>query len=98
MLGPLNLFLKLIGICGLLAGQLRKRGSIPEGRKARDFSVLKSIRARSSEHPASYSTPTEVFSSELRRPEREAYYSLVVPRLRINGATPITPLSLSRSK
>ena len=66
--------------------------------KARDVSVLKIIRARSSEHPASYSIPTEGFSSELRRPGRETYYSLVVPRLRMNGAIQIHPLSPSCSK
>ena len=66
--------------------------------KARDFSVLKSFRARSSEYPASYSIPTEGYSSELRRPGREAYNSIVVPRLRINGAIPILPLSTSCNK
>jgi len=66
--------------------------------KARDFSDLTSIRARSSEHPAFYSIITEGFSSEIRWPGREAYYSLVVPKLRINGAIPIIQLSLSCNK
>ena len=57
-------------------------------------SLVQSVQTGSMAEPAPFSMRSGSISWGLKRPGREADHSPLMPRLRMNGATPLLPISL----
>ena len=58
------------------------------------YSLVHTVQTGSTADPAPYSMRSGSISWDVKRPGLEADHSLLMPRLRMNGATPLLPLSL----